>query len=733
MKNKVPAFPIAIACLFFTSQVFAQTTPLSQAGIDIIPYPKQVQLKDGEFQLPKNAVIVIDKNASEEDRFAADELAKGLKEKFGLQTTVSSNAVSNAILLTRKGADKKNGPEAYALKVGSSGVVIRANSGAGIFYGTQSLLQLIQKSNENVSVKGMEITDWPDTKVRAVHYDTKHHQDKKEYVENFIRTLAKYKINMLVWEWEDKFAYPSHPEIGAPGAFTMEEMQAFTRYAKKYHIQIAPLVQGLGHVSFILKWPQFASLRENNASNFEFCPLKKGSYDLLFDLWRDAMKATPGSSYIHIGSDETYELGECPECSKKMAEIGKSGLYHLFVGTAAKELQKEKRQVMVWESPMNWTRGKNESNKVTPQKGVVLTEEYSFETPEFTYAKEARALGYPVFAYDPNPGIEPLFLPYLFKKSDDGKIEMGALEKSYQFLTSRMNKGIFDGMIKTSWDDSGLPIQGWMLSFVVCAAYSWNAAEPGLQEFTNTFYRNYFGKQSSEVDSLFYLMNEASYYYYETLERQVWHYGEIGKTQLPDLPRGDAVEYDPFWNTRYAYQVKKAPEFIAKMDRVMSICRKNIAAETENKHDFELYLSIADLVKHTAQTYLDLSELEKTITVAHKARFVSYDETYQNLLKAQKIVEGNLASRDKIYNELKETWEKTQLPKGMSTTDKKYFFRQDRTRHFANRTPDLSYLIVDEQELHLEDYLQKLKDFTTRFHDTFMGSNGETTQAILPD
>ena len=71
---------------------------------------------------------------------------------------------------------------------------------------------------------------------------------------------------MLVWEWEDKFEYPSHPEIGAPGAFTMKEMQEFTRYAKKYHIQIVPLVQGLGHAGFILKWPQYASLREVPAS-----------------------------------------------------------------------------------------------------------------------------------------------------------------------------------------------------------------------------------------------------------------------------------------------------------------------------------------------------------------------------------------------------------------------------------------------------------------------------------
>ena len=148
---------------------------------------------------------------------------------------------------------------------------------------------------------------------------------------------------MLVWEWEDKFAYPSHPEIGAPGRFTMKEMQEFTRYAKQYHIQIVPLVQGLGHVSFILKWPQYKHLREIESSNWEFCPLKEGSYDLLFDLWKDAIEATPGSEYIHIGSDETYELAACEKCKAKAEEIGRSGLYQLFINKAA-ELSEDKRK-----------------------------------------------------------------------------------------------------------------------------------------------------------------------------------------------------------------------------------------------------------------------------------------------------------------------------------------------------------------------------------------------------
>src|SRR5690606_17271731 len=228
--------------------------------------------------------------------------------------------------------------------------------------------------------------------------------------------LARYKINQLVWEWEDKLAYPSHPEIGAPGAFTVEEMQELTDFAKKHHIQLVPLVQGLGHVSFILKWPQYEHLREIPASNWEFCPLKDESYELLFDLWEDALEATPGSEYIHIGSDETYELGLCPQCQAKAEVIGKSGLYHQFVSRAASHLQGLGRKVMVWERPMGWVKNDSPAKGVVPQKGIILTESYSYSDPGYGYVKQSRDLGYPVYAYDPNPGIEVLFLPYFFKK-----------------------------------------------------------------------------------------------------------------------------------------------------------------------------------------------------------------------------------------------------------------------------------------------------------------------------
>ncbi|HLU90684.1 MAG TPA: beta-N-acetylhexosaminidase [Cyclobacteriaceae bacterium] len=700
---------------------FQDESLLSKAGINLIPYPQEVALNGDNFVFKGNITIIVDEDASEPDRFAAAHLTENLLEDFDVKANTAESPSGLSIRLTRKGAGTHVPAQGYRLVASGRAITIEAQDEPGLFYGVQTLLQLVQKRTGSPPyVQGIEITDWPDIPSRAVHYDTKHHQDTREYVEKFIRDMAMYKINMLVWEWEDKFAYPSHPDVGAPGAFTMEEMQEFTRYAKKYHIQLVPLVQGLGHVSFILKWPQYAHLREIPASNWEFCPLLDRSYELLFDLWEDAIEATPGSEFIHIGSDETYELGLCPRCAPKAEEIGNSGLYHLFVGRSASHLQDLGRKVMVWESPMGWEKGRSPAKKgIVPHKGIVLTESYSYPDPGFGLVKQSQEMGYPVYAYDPNPGIEHLFLPYEFRLRD-GEKTMGSLQDSYEFLTEAANAHVFDGMINTSWDDAGLHNQVWMLSFVTSAEYSWSGMNPGLQEFKKKFFANYYGPAVRDMEELFLLLNEGSYYYMSTFERNVWHHGVIGKTHLPDLPRGDALEYDPYWNVEYAEMVEKSEEMIKKMDRAIAICQANMNPENKNVYDMEVFLSIASLIKHTGQTYLDLSALESAITAAHRQRFLDYEETFAHLEKAEAIVAQQLDRREQVFNDLVATWEKVRLPKGMSTENKEFFHRQDRARHFANRKADMSYLIYDEELLDLQGYLEKLREYMDDFKKTFL-------------
>jgi hexosaminidase len=720
LKSNSYSLPIFLAFIlvFRASLPDSCASELSSLGLQVIPYPQQVKLTGADFVFKNGLTIFLDKDYTAADRFTADELIKDLKNELNISATISEKKSNKSIVLSHQMAQELSGNQGYQIIANQKGIVIKAKGEAGLFYGAQTLIQIIKTEGDGYKVPGIQITDWPEILNRAIHYDTKHHQDKKSYVKSFIKDLARYKINMLIWEWEDKFNYPSHPEIGAPGAFTLDEMQELTRYAHNYHIQIVPLVQGLGHVSFILKWPQYKNLREIAASNWEFCPLKEGSYELLFDLWDDAIEATPGSEYIHIGSDETYELGACEECRAKVEEIGRSGLYHLFVSKAAQHLQAMGKKVMVWEMPMGWERKVNPEKKVIPAKGLVLTESYDYETPDFKFARETKKQGFEVFAYDPNPGIEPLFLPYKFRKRD-GKIIAGCLENSYNYLSAAASSGCFDGMIRTSWDDSGLHNQMWMLSFVTSAAYSWNGSKPALEEFQDSFYKNYYGNSVINMSELYSLLNEGAYYFSETFERNVWHHGEIGKTHLPDLPRNDNLEYNPYWNTEYKVMIERSKDEEKKMNEALRIIESNKKSGIKHSYDFELYRTIAELIKHTCRTYSDLSDLERAISMAQKLTFANKAEAYKSLAKAQDIVENILKRRTGVYNDIIKTWEETRLVKGMSTENKNYFFQQDRARHFANRRPDMSYLIYDEQKLDMEGYLKNLVTYMEYYKSTW--------------
>jgi len=693
-------------------------TELSAIGLHVIPYPRQVTSTGSGFSFKNDLTIVLDKDHSASDLFAAEELIADLKNEWEISAKIGIRGTYPSVILTRHQAAKTLKDQGYQIITGEKELVIKARGESGLFYGTQTLLQLIQKTGNGFKVPGLEITDWPDIMQRAIHYDTKHHQDKASYVKSFIKDLSRYKLNMLVWEWEDKFAYPSHPEIGAPGAFTIEEMQEFTRYAKKYHIQIVPLVQGLGHVSFILKWPQYKHLREIEASNWEFCPLKEGSYDLLFDLWKDAVDATPGSEYIHIGSDETYELAACEKCKARSEEIGRSGLYLTFINRAAEYLKKKGRKTMAWETPMGWKTGRSPAKGVEPVSGLVFTESYDYETPDLKYVKEAKSLGFEVFAYDPNPGVVPLMVPYDFEKGERGELRTGSLEKSYRFLSHAAKTGAFSGMICTSWDDDGLHNQMWMMHFINAAAWSWNGSKPVLDEFRKSFFTSYYGVPATGIEELYRLLNEGVYYYSRTMERNVWHYGEIGQTHLPDLPRGDALEYDPFWNTAYKEKVILSKEILNKMNRALQIISENKSAGVSHGYDFEIYRTTAELVKHTCLIYLDLSNLEYAIKEAHINRFIDYNVSLKSLLNAQQIIESSLKRRENVYNDLVSVYEETRLPKGFSTKDKSFFWQQDRARHFAFRRPDMTFLIYDEQLLDMEGYLEKLKDYIEYFRET---------------
>ncbi len=327
-------------------------------------------------------------------------------------------------------------------------------------------------------------------------------------------------------------------------------------------------------------------------------------------------------------------------------------------------------------------------------------------------------MGYRVYFYDPNPGIEHLFLPFFYRIRRGEQVE-SCLENSYKSLTSAALSGIYDGMVSTSWNCSGVHNQIWMLRYLTGAEYSWSGQGPDLDEFKEKYFKNYYGPDCVDLPELYLLLNKGSYYYMDTFERKVWHWGVVGKTHLPDLPRDD-VEYDPYWNAEYKEMVERSRAMLPRMDRVINICKTNLELKVKHSYDFELFSRIAELFAHTCRTYLALSELENAITEAHRKHFSSNQTAYRAFERAERTIVENLAEREKIFAQIKATWEKTQLPRGMSTPEKKYFHARDQQRNFANRRPDMSFMICDEQLLDLEGYLEKLREYMEWYKKTYL-------------
>lgn len=200
--------------------------------------------------------------------------------------------------------------EGYHLQVLDQKIEITGKDEAGLFYGLQTLFQLVEDAGEQeTNLPLIEVEDFPKLPYRAIHIDVKHHMEKKDYYFRLMDELAYYKINGIILEIEDKLRYERQPEVASPDALTIEEWGEIADYALARNIRISPLVQGLGHASFILKHEAYQHLRDDPESDWAFNPLLPETYNVQFDLYQDALAAFPHGKYLHVGGDEVHTTG----------------------------------------------------------------------------------------------------------------------------------------------------------------------------------------------------------------------------------------------------------------------------------------------------------------------------------------------------------------------------------------------------------------------------------------
>lgn len=240
-------------------------------------------------------------------RFAYSASGKQLPIRLGGSAVLKpTNQIQQATVIFDIDPKLNTPAEGYQIKIKNDKIYLNGKDQAGLFYAFITLDQLL---NDYTVLPNLELVDYPSIGFRPIHVDVKHHLEHKEYYYELIDFLAKLKINGIILELEDKIKYTNRPEIASEDAFSIAEWKALSDYAIERNISISPLVQGLGHASYILKHPEYQSLRDDPKSDWAFNPLDPQTYELQFDLYRQAMQATPHGKYLHVGGDEVQTTG----------------------------------------------------------------------------------------------------------------------------------------------------------------------------------------------------------------------------------------------------------------------------------------------------------------------------------------------------------------------------------------------------------------------------------------
>lgn len=276
---------------------------LAGQDLRIVPQPRKVELGRGTFPL-HGAITLAVASRDEADRFAAGLLKQEIESVTKAKVRVIS-APRGQILLTRTAAPESSGEEAYRLEVTPSGVRIGAHTAAGIFYGVQTLRQMVRSTG----IPAATVIDWPAMRWRGLHDDLSRGPiPTTDYIKRQIRTVAEYKINLYSFYIEHTYAYKSHPLIGPPGGSLNEvEVRELMAYAHRYHVEIVPEQQTFGHLHHVLKYEKYNELAETDHGHV-LTPTNPKTYAFIASLYKEIVPLYPGP-FLHIGADETVELG----------------------------------------------------------------------------------------------------------------------------------------------------------------------------------------------------------------------------------------------------------------------------------------------------------------------------------------------------------------------------------------------------------------------------------------
>jgi hexosaminidase len=374
---------------------------------DIIPLPFKSEMKGGNFKINGKTGILT--NSSDSD---VKMVAEGLQSKLSAFTgkpmslgQAGGKQPDNSIIFKiDESLAGELGKEGYKMSVSSSGIEISAPRPAGLFYGVQTLYQLLppgiygdpaKQAGKDVDliVPCVEITDTPAFSWRGMHLDVSRHFFPKEFIKKYIDLIALHKMNVFHWHLTDDNGwriqidrYPLLTQVAAwradregipwtecqpqrpgepatyGGFYTKEEIREIVEYARQRFVTIIPEIEMPGHTSEVFAaYPEFSCTGEKTTvqtgsywpNTDIFCAGKDETFNFIDNVLDEVMELFP-SEYIHIGGDEADKTAwkSCPSCQARIRKEGLSGVDELqgyFVNRIEKYINSKGRKMIGWD------------------------------------------------------------------------------------------------------------------------------------------------------------------------------------------------------------------------------------------------------------------------------------------------------------------------------------------------------------------------------------------------
>jgi hexosaminidase len=351
--NRSTGFSVLRTALFAALALACASSIAAAAQIRLLPAPREAHFA-GEAALPEKVEVAVP-GRDAEDEFAGRDLEQALAQAPHSKTgefrvfLLRTGSPEAKALLAEKGLafDPAMEAEGYVLAIDPQRATVVAATASGVFYGVQTLKQLLPIEPANPVLPTGTVRDWPAMKYRGIDDDLSRGPfPTLEFQKHQIRVFASFKINIYSPYIEHTLLYANQPLAAPPGsALTPAEVEELVRYARQYHIDVIPEQEAFGHLHHVLKYDLYRDAAETPHGHV-LAPGQASSMPLIKDWFAQIAQEFP-SPFIHIGADETLDLGR-GRTQQQVHDRGYGPVYVDFLKRIHDELAPLHKRLIFW-------------------------------------------------------------------------------------------------------------------------------------------------------------------------------------------------------------------------------------------------------------------------------------------------------------------------------------------------------------------------------------------------